>query len=59
MKRTMCSALIVGLFGGLAYAGAPAANPAAEPSEEVLWASFILGLCSRDRRLGKASARMS
>jgi predicted metalloendopeptidase len=32
MKRTMCSALIVGLFGGLAYAGAPAANPAAEPS---------------------------
>jgi predicted metalloendopeptidase len=32
MKRTMCSALIVGLFGGLAYAGASAANPAAEPS---------------------------
>jgi putative endopeptidase len=32
MKRTMCSALIVGLFGGLAYAGAPAANPAAESS---------------------------
>jgi len=32
MKRTLCSALIVGVFGGLAYAGAPAANPAADTS---------------------------
>jgi predicted metalloendopeptidase len=28
MKRTLCSALIAGLFAGLAHAGAPAANPA-------------------------------
>jgi predicted metalloendopeptidase len=30
MKRTLCSALIAGLFAGFAHAGAPAANPASD-----------------------------
>src|SRR5690349_3233528 len=32
MKRTLCSALIAGLFAGFAHAGAPAAHPAADAS---------------------------
>jgi predicted metalloendopeptidase len=32
MKRSLCSALIAGLFAGFAHAGAPATTTAAEPS---------------------------
>jgi putative endopeptidase len=32
MKRTLCSALIAGLFAGLAHAGAPATTPAGAPA---------------------------